>query len=99
MLNITSSQENKKLVVFPEGRIDTTTSNDFNEYIKKYLPDTAELILDFSKVEYISSAGLRVVLSLTKVMNKQGSIKIINASEEVKEVFDITGFSDIIPIE
>ena len=58
-----------------------------------------ELVFDFEKLEYVSSAGLRVLLSAQKTMNKQGSMKLIKVRDEVKEIFDVTGFSDILTVE
>ena len=75
---------------------------DFKELekeIKASLDGVTELIMDFEQLDYISSAGLRVLLSAQKVMNKQGSMKIINVNETIMEVFDVTGFVDILTIE
>jgi len=81
-----------------EGRIDTTTAPDFEKEIDS-LGDVTDLVLDFAGVEYISSAGLRVVLKAQKMMNTQGKMKLINVNDEVMDVFDITGFIDILTIE
>ena len=67
--------------------------------MKPALDGKTELIMDMAKLEYISSAGLRVLLSTQKIMNKQGSLVIKSASDEVKEIFEVTGFSDILTIE
>ena len=80
------------------GRIDTTTAPQMEAELKESLPGVTELRLDFSEVEYISSAGLRVLLSTHKRMNVQGKMSISNVSEDVMEVFDITGFADILTI-
>ena len=82
-----------------EGRLDTVTAPQLEEAIREAIDGKTELILDFEKLDYISSAGLRVLLSAQKIMNRQGSMKIINPCEMVKEVFEITGFSDILTIE
>ena len=99
MLNITKDAKDSSLTVMLEGRLDTTTAPELENEIKENVSGVTELIMDFSKLEYISSAGLRVLLSAQKTMNKQGSMVVKNASEEVKEIFDVTGFSDILNIE
>ena len=99
MLNITKIQENEKLLITLEGRLDTTTAPLLEAELKENLDGVTELILDFEKLEYISSAGLRVLLSAHKIMSKQGSMVVKNLTEEVKEIFDITGFSDILTIQ
>ena len=83
----------------PEGRIDTVTAPEFEQAIKDVLPGIKTLRLDFGKLDYISSAGLRVILFAQKAMNSQGDMVICNAKDEIKEIFDITGFSDILTIE
>lgn len=81
-----------------EGRLDTTTAPQLEAELKTSLNGISELVFDFSKLEYISSAGLRVLLSAQKVMNAQGSMKITNVAPEILEVFEITGFTDILTI-
>lgn len=87
-----------KLTIAITGRIDTTTAPDFEAEINK-ITDVTELVLDFEGVEYISSAGLRVVLKAQKLMNTLGKMKLVNVSDDVLDVFDITGFTDILTIE
>ena len=99
MLNITKNLEDKKLTVYLEGRLDTTTAPQLEESMKESIGDVSELIMDFEKLEYISSAGLRVLLSCQKIMSKQGNMVVKNVSEEVMEIFEVTGFSDILTIE
>lgn len=99
MLNITKEQKDGILNVALEGRLDTTTSPELEKMLKESLDDVSELILDFEKLEYISSAGLRVLLSAQKTMNKQGEMKLIHVREEVKEIFEVTGFLDFLTIE
>lgn len=99
MLNIIKEQNDKNLVVALDGRLDTTTSPNLEEELKATLPSVEDLVFDLTKLEYISSAGLRVLLSAQKTMNKQGSMVVKNVSEEVKEIFEVTGFSDILTIE
>ena len=98
-MNIITKKENTTLTVALEGRLDTTTAPELDVFAEKELVDTQELVLDFADLEYISSAGLRVLLKLQKVMNKKGSMKLIHVGEVVKEVFEITGFTDILTIE
>lgn len=81
------------------GRLDTTTAPALDKVIQEDLGDTTALVLDLKELEYISSAGLRVVLSAQKKMQKIGSMKLINVCEEVLEVLDMTGFADILTIE
>ena len=98
-MTINLTNENSMLNVELEGRLDTTTAPQFEAELKQNLGDTKELVLDFAKLEYISSAGLRVILAAQKAMNKQGSMVIKNVNSTVMEVFEVTGFSDILTIE
>lgn len=98
-MNINKQQTGKTLTVALEGRLDTTTAPQLDAELKKSLAGITELIFDFTKVDYISSAGLRILLSSQKKMNKQGSMVIRNVSETVMEIFDVTGFSDFLTIE
>ncbi len=98
-MTINKVTEGDKLTISLEGRLDTTTAPQLDTEVKSLAEDVKELAFDFANLEYISSAGLRVILSAQKTMNKQGSMVITNASDEVKEVFDITGFADILTIE
>ena len=86
------------LSVTVDGRIDTTTAPELEKEIKDSLDGVKSLVLDFEKVEYISSAGLRVLLSTQKIMNKQGEMKLINVNSDIMEIFEVTGFSDILTI-
>jgi anti-sigma B factor antagonist len=99
MLNITKKSEGTTLEVALEGRLDTTTAPQLEAELKSDLPGVTNLIMDFEKLEYISSAGLRVLLSAQKIMNKQGSMKIIHVNDVINEIFEVTGFSDILTIE
>ena len=81
------------------GRLDTTTAPALDKTINEDIADTKNLVLDLKELEYISSAGLRVLLSAQKKMQKIGSMKVINVCEEVMEVFEMTGFADILVIE
>lgn len=86
------------LAVRIEGRIDTTTAPQLEAELKECMPGITDLMLDFAEVEYISSAGLRVLLGAQKTMNVQGKMTISHVSEDVMEVFDVTGFSSILTI-
>ncbi|WP_036612116.1 STAS domain-containing protein [Oribacterium sp. P6A1] len=99
MLNITKTKEDAKLDIALEGRLDTTTAPQLEETITAEIEGVKELVFDFAALEYVSSAGLRVLLSAQKKMNKQGSMVIRNVSEEIDEIFNVTGFSDILTIE
>ena len=81
------------------GRLDTTTAPALDKTINNDVEGTTKLVLDFKSLEYISSAGLRVLLSAQKRMQKSGSMKVTNVCEEVMEVFEMTGFADILTIE
>ncbi|MBR1384047.1 MAG: STAS domain-containing protein [Ruminococcus sp.] len=81
------------------GRVDTTTAPALEAELKSSFDSCESLVLDFAEVEYISSAGLRVLLSAQKVMSKKGRMKLINVSEDIMEIFEVTGFSDILTIE
>lgn len=87
------------LTVGVEGRLDTMTAPELEKALKESLDGMTELALDFGNLEYVSSAGLRVLLSAQKIMNKQGSMVIRNVCETVMEVFEVTGFSDILTVE
>ena len=82
-----------------EGRLDTTTAPELEKELKGSLEGATELTLDFTKLEYISSAGLRVLLATHKEMSKKGGMKVTHVNEIVSEVFEVTGFADILTIE
>lgn len=92
-------QEGNLLKVEIEGRLDTATSPQLEAALLEVIDDVKELIFDFSKLEYISSAGLRILLMMQKKMMRQGSMVIRHVNEIVAEVFEVTGFSDILTIE
>ena len=98
-MNITKAKEGTKLTVTLEGRLDTTTSPQLEEELKDEFDGIKELVLDIRDLEYISSAGLRVLLFAQKKMNTQGSMVIRGANEEIMEIFEVTGFVDILTIE
>ena len=99
MLDINKSQENGTLTVTLAGRLDTVTAPELESSLKESLADTAELILDCEKLEYISSAGLRVLLAAQKIMNRQGGMKLRRVNESVMEILEVTGFTDILTVE
>ena len=98
-MTINKNKSGSTLTIALEGRLDTTTAPDLEKEIKVSLDGVTELVMDFSKLDYISSAGLRVLLSAHKAMSKQGAMKVTNVNEMVMEVFEVTGFSDILTIE
>ena len=99
MFNVDKKTEGKNLTLSLYGKLDTTTAPELEEVIKNELSGIENLVFDISNLEYISSAGLRVLLSAQKVMNKQGQMVVRNVKDDIMEVFDITGFADILTIE
>lgn len=99
MMTINKIANGTSLTIALEGRLDTTTAPDLEKELKSSLDGVTELVLDLEKLDYISSAGLRVLLSAQKIMNKQGAMKVIHVNDMVNEVFEVTGFSDILNIE
>lgn len=98
-MTIEKKQEGNSLTISLEGRLDTLTSPELEAEFRQGLTGITELVVDMEKLAYISSAGLRVLLSAQKVMNKQGAMTIRNVSEEIMEIFEVTGFVDILTIE
>jgi anti-sigma B factor antagonist len=98
-MDISKNQTDKSLDIALAGRLDTTTAPKLEAELKQSIGDNTELNLDFAKLEYISSAGLRVLLAAQKVMNRQGKMVIRNVNDVISEVFEVTGFSDILTIE
>jgi anti-sigma B factor antagonist len=98
-MKVEKKSEGSSLVLEIEGRLDTTTAPALEGEIDSVINDTTSLVLDFAKLDYISSAGLRVVLSAQKMMQPKGSMVIRNVNETIMEVFEITGFRDILTIE
>ena len=99
MLKIEKNKNDDELTIALEGRLDTNTSPQLEKELKDEIDGVTSLTFDFKALEYISSAGLRVLLSAQKIMNKQGSMKITNVNSEIMEIFEVTGFSDILDIE
>ena len=98
-MTITKKQDGDKLTIALEGRLDTTTAPQLEAELRTAVDGVTELEFDLKDLAYISSAGLRVLLSAQKVMNKQGSMVIHNANEDIMDIFDVTGFVDILTIE
>ena len=98
-MKITKQQNGNSLTIALEGRLDTVTAPELEEELKASLPGADSLVLDLSNLEYISSAGLRVLLASHKTMAGKGGMKVTNVNEIVAEVFEVTGFSDILVIE
>ena len=98
-MKINKKLEGNNLEFALEGRLDTTTAPSLEEEVKNNIEGIKELVFDLKDLVYVSSAGLRVLLSAQKTMNKQGNMIIRNANEEVMEIFEVTGFSDILTIE
>lgn len=98
-MKMTKKQEGAQLEIALEGRLDTMTAPELEAELNQSLNGAETLILDFSKLDYISSAGLRVLLSAHKQMSVKGGMKVAHVNEIVQEVFDVTGFADILTIE
>ena len=98
-LSLSKNVNGEKLVIALTGRLDTTTAPQLEAEIKNSADGMSELVLNFKALDYISSAGLRVLLAAQKRMAKQGKLVITDVSEDIMEVFDITGFTDILTIE
>ena len=98
-MTINKNLDGNKLEIALEGRLDTMTAPSLEEEIKSSIDGIKELVFDLKDLVYVSSAGLRVLLSAQKTMNKQGTMKTVHVSEPVMDVFDVTGFVDILTIE
>ena len=98
-MDIVCNIKDSRLEMTLSGRLDTTTAPQLEASIDSNLNGIKELMLDFKNLEYVSSAGLRVILSAQKVMNRQGSMEVCNVNSTIMEVFEITGFVDILSIK
>lgn len=98
-MNITKKENGNELCISLEGRLDTNTSPELEAELSSSLDNVTALTLDLTKLDYISSAGLRVLLAAQKKMNAQGKMTVTGVNESVNEIFEITGFSDILNIE
>lgn len=98
-MTIEKIAEGKKLTIALAGRLDTTTAPQLETELKQNISGVEELVLDLAALEYLSSAGLRVLLSAQKVMNRQGNMVVRNVNEIIMEIFEVTGFVDVLTIE
>ena len=96
---INQTRENDKMTVKVSGRLDTATAPQLEAEMKNALDGVQKLVIDFSDLDYISSAGLRILLAIQKKMNKQGSMLVKGSNETIKEIFEVTGFTDILRLE
>ena len=99
MMNIQQNKNCTSLSVALEGRLDTMTAPELEAALKDALTGVTSLTIDLEKLDYISSAGLRVLLSTQKTMSRQGEMKVIHANEMIMEIFEVTGFSTVLTIE
>ena len=97
-MNIEKKIEGTHVTIAPSGRLDTSTSPEFEAELKEALPGAEKLTIDLTDLEYISSAGLRVLLSAQKTMNEQGTMEVTGVNDIIQEIFEVTGFSDILTI-
>lgn len=98
-MTIAETRNGQALSLALEGRLDTMTAPELEERLNSALEGITELTLDFEQLDYISSAGLRVLLAAQKTMNRQGEMKVVHVNETIMEIFEVTGFSDILTIE
>ena len=98
-MTIEKAVNGAELLLTLSGRLDTTTAPQLEAELKASLPGVESLVLDFAALDYLSSAGLRVLLGAQKTMNKQGSMTVRHVNETIMEIFDVTGFCDILTIE
>ena len=97
-MTIKDKREGNKLIVLVDGRIDTTTAPELNDYFEANLKDVEDLELNLEKVDYVSSAGLRTILFAQKVMDKQGKMAVSHVCKEIMETFELTCFTDFLTI-
>ena len=98
-MTISKKLDGDKLIIALDGRLDTLSAPDLEKDAQESLNGVKELVFDFENLEYISSAGLRVLLAIQKMLGDAGAMKVTNANDIVKEVFEVTGFSDMITVE
>lgn len=98
-MTIEKNSNGEKLEIKLTGRLDTTTAPGLEAELKKSVTGVTKLVFDFASLEYLSSAGLRVLLAAQKVMNKQGEMVILNVNDTIQDIFEVTGFSEILTIE
>ncbi len=98
-MTIEKMKEGRKLTLAMDGRLDTTTAPQLEAEVTGSLTGVTELVLDFSRLEYLSSAGLRVILAAQKIMNRQGKLLICHVNATILEIFEVTGFCDIFTVQ
>ena len=98
-MKITKTQNGNSLYLALEGRLDTNTAPELENVIKGSIDGVGELTIDMTALDYLSSAGLRVLLGTQKIMNKQGSMRVTHVNDTIMEIFEVTGFADILTIE
>ena len=98
-MTIEKMKEGRKLTLALDGRMDTTTAPQLEAEVTGSLTGVTELVLDFSRLEYLSSAGLRVILAAQKIMNRQGKLLICHVNATILEIFEVTGFCDIFTVQ
>ena len=99
MLNIEKAFDGSKLQVTLDGRLDTLSSPNLERELESVIHDVTELVFDLEKLQYLSSAGLRVLLDAAQIMEEQGEMKVVNVSDSVMSIFSVTGFDEILTIE
>ncbi len=99
MLNIVKRVENGRAVIVLEGRLDTNTAGELETELKTVIDSVDEIVLDLEKLAYISSSGLRVLLSAQKAVAKRGTLKLVHVNDAIMDIFDLTGFSEFLTIE
>lgn len=98
-MNINKITNGNELAIALEGRLDTATAPRLEDELNQSIGGVEKLVFDFASLEYLSSAGLRVLLSAQKIMNKQGKMTVKNVNETIMEIFEVTGFCDVLTIE
>ena len=98
-VKIEKEQKGTILTLCVGGRLDTLTSPELEAVLKESLKGVTELVLDLENLQYTSSAGLRVILQAQKIMERQGHMRVIHVSDDIMELFDITGFTSVLTIE
>ncbi|GFI68898.1 putative anti-sigma factor antagonist BtrV [Lachnospiraceae bacterium] len=98
-MKITKTQNGNSLYLALEGRLDTNTAPELEASIKGSVDGVEELTIDMEALDYLSSAGLRVLLGAQKIMNKQGSMRVTHVNDTIMDIFEVTGFADILTIE
>ena len=98
-MNIVQKRDGSALTIAPEGYLDTTTAPELRAVLETALDGVKELTFDFEKLEYISSSGLRLLLYAHNVMGEQGTMKVIHANNIILEIFEVTGFADVLTVE